>query len=74
MTIEDPVQSIEPTPSANGQPLLEAEHLKIYFPIRKGLIIDRKIGQVHAVDDVSFALREGETLGIVGSRAAVRAP
>ena len=36
------------------------------FPIKSGLIIDRKVGQVHAVDDVSFELREGETLGIVG--------
>ncbi len=36
------------------------------FPIKSGLIIDRQIGQVHAVDDVSFELREGETLGIVG--------
>ena len=66
MTVEDQTQSTEPAPAADGRPLLEAEHLKIYFPIKSGLIIDRKIGQVHAVDDVSFALREGETLGIVG--------
>ncbi len=38
----------------------------MHFPIKSGLLVDRKIGQVHAVDDVSFALREGETLGIVG--------
>lgn len=66
MTVEEQAQSAHPVPSSNGGPLLEAEHLKIYFPIKAGLIIDRKIGQVHAVDDVSFALREGETLGIVG--------
>ena len=36
------------------------------FPIKSGLLIDRKVGEVHAVDDVSFELREGETLGIVG--------
>ena len=46
--------------------LLEVSHLQVLFPIKSGLIIDRQIGQVHAVDDVSFALREGETLGIVG--------
>ena len=66
MTVEDQVQGSAPAPAANGAPLLEAQHLKIYFPIKSGLIIDRKIGQVHAVDDVSFVLREGETLGIVG--------
>jgi oligopeptide/dipeptide ABC transporter ATP-binding protein len=54
-------------PSAgDGSSLLDVEHLSVLFPIKSGLIIDRKIGQVHAVDDVSFQLREGETLGIVG--------
>jgi oligopeptide/dipeptide ABC transporter ATP-binding protein len=60
----------EATPSApdadEGSPLLDVEHLRVLFPIKSGLIIDRKVGQVHAVDDVSFRLREGETLGIVG--------
>jgi oligopeptide/dipeptide ABC transporter ATP-binding protein len=60
----------EPQPSAEaaraGAPLLEVEHLKVLFPIKSGVIIDRQVGQVHAVDDVSFALGEAETLGIVG--------
>ena len=47
-------------------PLLEAEHLVVYFPVKSGLLIDRTVAQVHAVDDVSFQLMEGETLGIVG--------
>ena len=51
---------------ANGQPLMEADHLKLYFPIKKGVLIDRTIAHVHAVDDVSINLLEGETLGIVG--------
>ena len=51
---------------SNGAQLLEVDHLKVLFPIKSGLIIDRKIGQVHAVDDVTFGLHEGETLGIVG--------
>jgi oligopeptide/dipeptide ABC transporter ATP-binding protein len=50
----------------DGTPLLDVEHLRILFPIKSGLIVDRQIGQVHAVDDVSFQLKEGETLGIVG--------
>jgi oligopeptide/dipeptide ABC transporter ATP-binding protein len=51
---------------ANGQRLLDVEHLRVLFPIKSGLIIDRTVAQVHAVDDVSFYLKEGETLGIVG--------
>jgi oligopeptide/dipeptide ABC transporter ATP-binding protein len=51
--------------AANGS-LLEVEHLRVLFPIKAGIIIDRQVGQVHAVDDVSFILHEGETLGIVG--------
>jgi oligopeptide/dipeptide ABC transporter ATP-binding protein len=49
-----------------GRILLAADHLKQYFPIKKGLLIDRVIGNVHAVDDVTLHLREGETLGLVG--------
>jgi oligopeptide/dipeptide ABC transporter ATP-binding protein len=47
-------------------PLLEVEHLRVLFPIKSGLLVDRTVGQVHAVDDVTLELREGETLGIVG--------
>jgi oligopeptide/dipeptide ABC transporter ATP-binding protein len=46
--------------------LLEVDHLQVHFPVRSGLIIARTVGRVHAVDDVSFTLQEGETLGIVG--------
>jgi peptide/nickel transport system ATP-binding protein len=49
-----------------SEPLLEIEHLKVFFPIRKGILFDRKVGQVHAVNDVTLSLDEGETLGIVG--------
>ena len=41
-------------------------HLEVHFPVRTGVVISRTVNHVHAVDDVSFSLREGETLGIVG--------
>jgi oligopeptide/dipeptide ABC transporter ATP-binding protein len=50
----------------DGKPLLQVEHLQVLFPIKSGVLVDRKVGQVHAVDDVSLALSPGETLGVVG--------
>ena len=53
--------------SENGdQPLLEVRHLKQYFPVKAGVVFDRTVAHVHAVDDVSFDLDEGQTLGLVG--------
>lgn len=49
----------------NGKVLLEVEQLRKYFPIRKGFF-RKVVGHVRAVDDVSFHINEGETLGLVG--------
>jgi oligopeptide transport system ATP-binding protein len=46
--------------------ILRVDHLVKYFPIKRGLIIQKQIGAVHAVDDISFEIRRGETLGLVG--------
>ena len=46
--------------------LVEVEHVKQYFPVKSGVLIDRTVGHVHAVDDVTFSMREAETLGLVG--------
>ncbi|MBW1893907.1 MAG: ABC transporter ATP-binding protein, partial [Deltaproteobacteria bacterium] len=45
--------------------LLEVKNLKKYFPVRSG-VFRKQTGKVHAVDDISFAIRAGETLGLVG--------
>src|SRR5262249_61529602 len=51
----------------NGHvPLLDVRGLKMYFPITQGLLFQRRKGWVRAVDDVSFHIARGETLGLVG--------
>ncbi len=46
--------------------LLKVENLVKHFPITQGIIIQRQVGAIHAVDDVSFQIYKGETLGLVG--------
>ena len=51
---------------AGEAPLLEVGNLVKHFPIKSGILFDREIGRVRAVDDVSFDVKRGETLGLVG--------
>ena len=52
-------------PTTPAEPILHVRGLKKHFPIEKGFL-RRVVGHVRAVDDVSFAIRAGETLGLVG--------
>jgi len=49
-----------------SDPLVSAEGLKVWFPIKSGIVLDRHVGDVKAVDDVSLLIERGETLGLVG--------
>lgn len=51
--------------NTSDQELLRVENLKMYFPIKRG-VIQRVVGHVHAVDDISFTIKKGDTLGLVG--------
>ena len=51
--------------SANGS-LVQVENLRVWFPIKSGVVLDRHVGDVRAVDDITFDVARGETLGLVG--------
>ncbi len=52
--------------SSNTDFLLEVKNLKMYFPVTSGILFQRKVADVKAVDGISFFIRRGETLGLVG--------
>ncbi|MHC4093960.1 MAG: ATP-binding cassette domain-containing protein, partial [Planctomycetota bacterium] len=56
---------VQTNPPPDEVPLLQVERLRTWFPVRTGLL-QRTTGWVKAVDDVSFRISEGETLGLVG--------
>jgi oligopeptide/dipeptide ABC transporter ATP-binding protein len=61
-TAAPPAPAVEPA----TQPLLRTEGLQVHFPITEGLLFERRVGAVRAVDGVSLEVRQGETLGLVG--------
>jgi oligopeptide transport system ATP-binding protein len=50
----------------SAEPLLEVTDLVKHFPIKRGILIDREVDQVRAVDGISFSIPRGQTLGLVG--------
>ncbi|MCH8083979.1 MAG: ABC transporter ATP-binding protein, partial [Myxococcales bacterium] len=54
-----------PTPRADSQPVMQSQDLRVWFPIKRG-VIRRTVAHLKAVEGVSLTLREGETLGVVG--------
>jgi len=50
----------------NATPFVQVRNLKMYFPVTEGVVIQRTVAHVKAVDGVSFDISKGETLGLVG--------
>src|SRR5579885_941689 len=51
---------------AESKPLVDIRNLKMYFPLTRGIVFQRLVGYVRAVDGVSFTIQRGQTLGLVG--------
>ena len=66
MTTAPTSQTQRSAPAPLEDVLLEVNNLKMYFPITSGIILQRKVADIKAVDDISFFVRRGETLGLVG--------
>jgi peptide/nickel transport system ATP-binding protein len=61
----DAVNETDRASESNGC-LVDIEHLKVFFPIKEGFLVDREVARVHAVNDVTLSINEGETVGLVG--------
>ena len=66
MTTAETNNSPGATAQDTGKVLLEVNNLKMHFPVTSGLIFQRAVAHIKAVDGVSFTVNEGETLGLVG--------
>ncbi len=66
MTTTPEVQPQGSVPSPSSENLIEVKNLKMYFPVSSGLLFQRTVANIKAVDGVSFVIKRGETLGLVG--------
>lgn len=66
MTTTPAPQTQPSVPAPPEDVLLEVNNLKMYFPVTSGIIFQKKVADIKAVDDISFYVHRGETLGLVG--------
>ena len=66
MTTLPDTQAQGTAPSPDGDVLVEVKDLKMYFPVSSGILFQRTVAYIKAVDGVSFSVKRGETLGLVG--------
>src|SRR6476620_1670936 len=68
MTTESPATAATGSNGAtnNNEILVDVKDLRMYFPVTAGLIFQKKVADVKAVDGINFFIRKGETLGLVG--------
>ncbi|MGH2478489.1 MAG: ATP-binding cassette domain-containing protein, partial [Ktedonobacteraceae bacterium] len=57
---------VDIAPAVASSTLIDIRDLKMHFPLTQGIVLQRVVGQVRAVDGVSFTIERGKTLGLVG--------
>jgi peptide/nickel transport system ATP-binding protein len=60
------VTEVMTEPAETTKPLVEVEDIKVHFPIKRGIVMDKTVGYVYAVDGVDLSINRGETYGLVG--------
>ena len=60
----------QPTPDQDPEVLVDVRGVKVHFPIKRGLVFDRTVGHVYAVDGMDLQIRRGEILGLIGPNGA----
>ena len=63
---ESEIKMVTDQMTESDRPLVEVKNLKMYFPVTSGIVFQKKVADIKAVDDVSFHINKGETLGLVG--------
>ncbi|PKB65237.1 MAG: peptide ABC transporter substrate-binding protein [SAR202 cluster bacterium Io17-Chloro-G2] len=66
MTTLPDTQAVGDAPGADSEVILDVRDLKMHFPVTSGIILQRTVAQIKAVDGVSFQVKRGETFGLVG--------
>jgi oligopeptide/dipeptide ABC transporter ATP-binding protein len=66
MSVTGVEERAEESRTARGEPILKLEGIKKYFPITRGILIQHRVGDVHAVDGIDLDVHVGETVGLVG--------
>jgi oligopeptide/dipeptide ABC transporter ATP-binding protein len=66
VSVETPRTEAQEPGTGADPPLFSVAHLKVFFPIKEGLLVNREVARVHAVNDVTLSVAEGETVGLVG--------
>ena len=64
--MSEQTSTMETIESDNQDPLVSIKDMQVYFPVTAGLLVQRKVADVKAVDGISFSVKRGETLGLVG--------
>ena len=66
MSIAEAAPNAAPKPAGGREPLVRLEGVKKHYPITRGILFQRQVGQVHAVDGIDLEVYPGETVGLVG--------